>query len=245
MSAGAQPSSSKRYTPIANYVLVHGAYQGGWIWKPVAARLRAAGHTVHAPTLDGCAERHAQVRRGITLETHAQELAQVLFYEDLEQVVFVGTSLGGMVMCRAAELVRERISRLVFVDALALLSGERLTDIIGTRRPGAYEETDVTIGRTKTHAETQLFIDLDAATRRWAVERYTPHPIAVHEDPVELATFWTLPWSATVIRCRRSKNPPESHQRRTAARLNAVWHELDAGHYPMLSHPAELTDLLA
>ena len=51
---------------MATYVLIHGAYQGGWIWKRVAERLRAAGHTVHAPTLDGCAERHDGVRAGIT-----------------------------------------------------------------------------------------------------------------------------------------------------------------------------------
>ena len=87
---------------MASYVLVHGAYQGGWIWKPVAARLRAAGHDVHAPTLDGCAERHHQVRPGITNTTHGQEVAQLLFYEDLRDVVLVGTSAGGMVICKAA-----------------------------------------------------------------------------------------------------------------------------------------------
>jgi hypothetical protein len=75
---------------MATYVLVHGAYQGGWIWKLVAARLRAAGHTVHAPTLDGCAERHDAVRAGITNTTHGKEIAQLLFFEDLEQVVLVG-----------------------------------------------------------------------------------------------------------------------------------------------------------
>jgi pimeloyl-ACP methyl ester carboxylesterase len=61
---------------------------------------------------------------------------------------------------------------------------------------------------------------------------------------MELQSFWEQPWAATVIYCRRSVNPPESHQRRTAERLRASWHELDAGHYPMLSHPAELTALL-
>src|SRR5215470_6538508 len=58
---------------MATYVLVHGAYQGGWIWKPVVDRLRAAGHQVYAPTLDGCGERHHLIRPGITVATHAQE----------------------------------------------------------------------------------------------------------------------------------------------------------------------------
>ena len=98
---------------MATYVLIHGAYQGGWIWKPVATRLRAAGHTVYAPTLDGCGERKHTVRAGITVTTHAQEVAQFLHYEDLKDVILAGTSSGGMVIVKAAELARERIARLV------------------------------------------------------------------------------------------------------------------------------------
>ena len=120
---------------MATYVLVHGAYQGGWIWKPVAERLRAAGHRVIAPTLDGCGHRHDQVRPGITVATHGQEIAKLLFYEDLDRVMLVGTSSGGMVICKAAELARERIGRLFFVDALALMSGERVGDIVKRAAP--------------------------------------------------------------------------------------------------------------
>src|SRR5499426_4237493 len=109
---------------MATYVLVHGAYQGGWIWKPVAQRLRAVGHEVYAPTLEGCGERHDQIRAGITVGTHAREVAQLLFYEDLTDVILVGTSAGGMVMEKTAEMARDRIARLAFVDALALMPGE-------------------------------------------------------------------------------------------------------------------------
>ena len=61
------------------YLLIHGAYQGGWIWRDVAALLRAGGHRVLTPTLDGCAERQHQLRAGITTETQAEELAALLF----------------------------------------------------------------------------------------------------------------------------------------------------------------------
>src|SRR5438045_9706292 len=110
---------------MATYVLVHGSYQGGWIWQPVARRLRAAGHEVYAPTLDGCAERKGQVRPGITTETQADEVAQLLFYEDLRDVVLVGTSSGGMVACRVAELMRDRVGRLARGAGLAVFAGER------------------------------------------------------------------------------------------------------------------------
>ena len=227
---------------MATYVLVHGAYQGGWIWKPVATRLRAAGHLVYAPSLDGCGDRHHLIRPGITIGTHAREIAQLLFYEDLRDVVLVGTSAGGMVISKAAELARERLERLVFVDALALLPGERVEDIVSRR--GARETTAVATGPTRADAEERLFSDLDADTRAWALARYTLHPIAAAEGPMEPTTFWDQAWPATVIRCRRAVNPPEAHQRRTADRLKAAWHELDTGHYPMLSQPDELTRLL-
>lgn len=227
---------------MATYVLIHGAYQGGWIWSPVAARLRAAGHRVLAPTLDGCAERQHLVRPGITVGTHAQEVARLLFYEDLTDVVLAGTSSGGMVIVKAAELARERIGRLVFVDALALLPGERVDDIVKRATPN--ETTEVTTGPTRADAESRLFRDLDPATRVWALARITPHPIAALNAPMEPTTFWEQPWSATVIRCRQAANPPEAHQRRTADRLKAAWHEMDTGHYPMLSEPEALTRLL-
>jgi pimeloyl-ACP methyl ester carboxylesterase len=227
---------------MATYVLVHGAYQGGWIWKPVATRLRAAGHLVYAPSLDGCADRHHLIRPGITIDTHAREIAQLLFYDDLRDVVLVGTSAGGMVIEKTAELARERLARLVFVDALALLPGERVGDIV--TRVGPRETTAVATGPTRADAEKRLFSDLDADTRAWALARYTLHPIAAAEGPMEPTSFWDQAWTATVIRCRRSVNPPEAHQRRTADRLKAGWHELDTGHYPMLSQPDELTRLL-
>ena len=227
---------------MATYVLVHGAYQGGWIWKLVAERLRAAGHLALAPTLDGCAERAHGVRAGITVGTHAREIAQMLFYEDLRDVVLVGTSAGGMVVQKAAEAARERIARLVFVDALVLMPGERVDEIV--KRAAPNEVTALTTGPTKADAESRLFRDLDPALRAWALARVTPHPITALEAPMEPTRFWEQPWPATVIRCRRAANPPEHHQRRTAERLKAAWHELDTGHYPMLSEPAALARLI-
>jgi len=227
---------------MATYVLVHGAYQGGWIWKLVAERLRAAGHLALAPTLDGCAERAHGVRAGITVGTHAREIAQMLFYEDLRDVVLVGTSAGGMVVQKAAEAARERIARLVFVDALVLMPGERVDEIV--KRAAPNEVTALTTGPTKADAESRLFRDLDPALRAWALARVTPHPITALEAPMEPTRFWEQPWPATVIRCRRAANPPEHHQRRPAERLKAAWHELDTGHYPMLSEPEALPRLL-
>src|SRR5580704_17378682 len=228
---------------MATFVLVHGSYQGGWIWKPVATRLRAAGHEVYAPTLDGCGERASQVRPGITTETQAAEVAQLLFYEDLNDVVLVGTSSGGMVVCRVAELIPDRIGRLVFVDALALLNGEKIGDIV-TRSSAVAVPGGLTRGPSREDAATRLFADLEAPVRAHALERYTAHPSGIYEQGVELDKFWSMPWQASVIWCKRAQNPGEAHQRRCAEKLQGSFAELDTGHYPMLSMPQELTAML-
>jgi pimeloyl-ACP methyl ester carboxylesterase len=225
---------------MACFVLIHGSYQGGWIWHRVASRLRAAGHQVHAPTMAGCAERRHQLVPGIDTSTFVDEVADLLFYHDLRDVVLVGTSLGGMVVCGGAERMRHRIGRLVLVDALALFNGERSRDIV--RR--AATPTGLAWAPAREEAERGLFADLDPETRAWVLDRYTPHPLGTSEVPVRLTDFWDLSWDAAVIWCRQAANPGEAHQRRAADRLGARWHAPDAGHYPMLSMPDELTRLL-
>lgn len=226
---------------MSTILLIHGAYQGGWIWRRTAGALRALGHEVLTPSLDGCGERRHQLRAGISNESQAHELAELLEFEDLHDVVLVATSSGGMVLCRVAELARARISRLVFVDALALFDGERLGDIVTRRNPVT---TELGTGPSFEDARDRLFAELDTHTRDWALARYTPHPVAALEQPVRLQSFWEQPWNARVIWCRGSQNPPRAHQQRACDRLHADWRELDTGHYPMLQSPDALAALI-
>ena len=227
---------------MTDFVLIHGAYQGGWIWKLVSERLRAKGHNVLAPTLDGCGERAAQLRAGITTETHGEEIAKLLYFHDLENVVLVGTSSGGMVMACAAEQARDRVARLVFADALALFNGERILDIV--KRPTTAIDTPLARGPTREDAAGRLFASLDPATRDWAADRVTLHPAAVYNEPVKLDRFWDQAWDADVLYCSRAPNPGEAHIRRAADKLEARWHVIDTGHYPMLSTPDDLVQII-
>jgi len=227
---------------LTTFMLIHGAYQGGWIWKPVTARLRAAGHVAFNPSLDGCGERAYQLRPGITTETQAQELADFLRCEDLRDVVVAGTSAGGMVMAALAERARDRIARLVFADALALRNGEKIRDIV--TRPAAVV-TEVGTGPKAEESYAKMVKDGVAPDlARWAAERFGLHPIGCFHDPVKLPSFWQQKWHADVVYCPHALNPGEAHQRRCAETLGARWHVIDTGHYPMLSAPDELVRVL-
>ena len=103
-------------------------------------------------------------------------MAQFLHYHDLTDIVLVGTSSGGMVMARLAELMPERIERLVFADALMLMDGEKIRDIV--TRPAAIN-TELALGPSPEDAETRLLAGLEPGLRSWAAERFTLHPTAV------------------------------------------------------------------
>jgi len=227
---------------MATFLLIHGSYQGGWIWKAVATRLRAAGHLVFAPSLDGCGERAPQCRPGITSETQARELADFLWSEDLHDVVLVGTSSGGIVLTKTAELARERIKRLMLVDALALMDGESTRDIVPeSHKP---QGQGIAAGPDRDERLARFLLDIEPNLAAWAADRSTLHPIGASNEPIRLEKFWTQDWDASVVFCRQAGKPGEAHQRRAAAALKARWHEMDTGHYPMLSMPDELTQLI-
>ena len=226
---------------MATYVLVHGSFGGGWTWRPVSEKLRAAGHVAYHPSLDGCAERSHALRAEITLDTQGGELAGLLFYEDLTDVILVGTSSGGMVVARAAELAPERIRRLVLIDALVPLSGETVATI-NSRPP--YDPTDLAYGLKPDQDREAAYPDLEPGLRAWAAARYTRQPRAPTDDVVDLREFWSRKWPVDVLRCSQSPRPGEAHQRRTAERLGTPYREIDAGHHVILSHVDEIATYL-
>ena len=116
---------------MAVYVLVHGAWHGGWMWGAVAQELRAAGHEVFTPTLTGSGERVHLASPAIGLDTHILDVLNVFHYENLCNVNLVGWSYGGMVTTGVAEQVPEKIHQLIYLDAFVPESGQSLADVLG------------------------------------------------------------------------------------------------------------------
>jgi pimeloyl-ACP methyl ester carboxylesterase len=106
------------------YVLVHGAWHGGWCWSKVAAILRSRGHSVFTPTQTGLGERSHLLSKSITLDVFVEDIANVLKWEDLKDVVLVGHSLGGSTISGVADRMRDRVRQLVYLDALMLENGQ-------------------------------------------------------------------------------------------------------------------------
>lgn len=114
----------------STYVLVHGAWGGGWAFKEVARQLSADGSTVYRPTLTGLGEKNHLARPDINLTTHINDIVNLILWEDLHDVVLVGHSYGGMVITGVADRVPDRIRRLVYVDALLPENGESFSDLL-------------------------------------------------------------------------------------------------------------------
>lgn len=115
---------------MANFVLVHGAWHGGWCYRETAAALRAAGHTVFTPTHTGVGERFHQSAENITLETHIRDVCGCIEWEELSDVILVGHSYGGMVITGVADRLSDRIRSLVYLDAFVAEHGDSLIGLL-------------------------------------------------------------------------------------------------------------------
>jgi pimeloyl-ACP methyl ester carboxylesterase len=234
--------------PKKTFVLVHGGGHGGWCWGRVAPLLRAAGHEVHTPTLTGLGERSHLLSPEVSLETHVADVANVLAYEDLTDVVLVGHSYGGLVITGVADRAPERVGHLVSLDAAIPRDGECLADSSpGVRR---FAEADmrlvdgVFLVLWPGPIAKALYGVVDPADLAWMEPRLTPHPYRTFTDPLVLrneAAVAAIP--RTIINCpgTLAVRPPETLDRWFAA--ERVW-ALDTGHDTMITAPAATAELL-
>jgi pimeloyl-ACP methyl ester carboxylesterase len=130
-SASPQPAAAGKKP---TYVIVHGAWGGGWDWKHVDELLTADGNTVYRPTLTGLGEHFNLASTNIDLSTHIQDVVNVILWENLHDVVLMGHSYGGMVITGVADRVPDRIKHVVYLDALLPENGESVDAIISPKR---------------------------------------------------------------------------------------------------------------
>src|SRR6266852_8227061 len=175
---------------MPTYVLVHGAWHGGWCWSKVKRALEAADGNVYTPTLTGLGERAHLASPDIGLETHIEDVLQLLEYETLTDVVLVGHSYAGIVVTAVADRIPQKLSRLVYLDAVVPRSGQCLFDCAGPEFRTRIEEQVRTQGegwRIPVASGERLGLTRDEDIN-WAVPKLVPHPYRTFHEPVHLAT---------------------------------------------------------
>lgn len=218
------------------FVLVHGAWHGGWCWRRVAPLLRAAGHEVHAPTLTGLGDRAHLAHRKIDLETHIADVVGVLEMEDLANVVLVGHSYAGMVIAGAADRAPARIGRLVYIDAFVPAHGQCVLDFWSAEGRADLEARAAASGfipptPLPTYGVTR---PEDLA---WAEPRIRPHPFGTWTQPLLLKNGETRVPRA-YIRCTDPARPVfDQFSRRLRADPAWAYREIASGHDCMIADP--------
>jgi len=230
---------------MATFVLVHASFKGGWCWKQVARLLRAQGHEVYTPTLTGLGERSHLTDREINLELHVQDIVNVLFYEDLKEVVLVGHSYAGMVITEVAGRVPERLAGLVYLDAYLPTAGQTEYDLWPDSEKQIIKTELARGGKTRVPPPVELLGITDQTLREWISPRMVAQPIATYTQPVTKGDVWKCQVPSAYILCTEGPLAPFMRVFAEAARM-AGWpvRELVVGHDAMISAPATLADAL-
>src|SRR5438067_13906120 len=112
------------------FLVCHGAWSAGWAWKKMHPLMAAAGHRLFTPSYTGLGERAHLANPSIDLESHIQDMLNVIQYEDLRDVVQIGHSYGGMVATGVADRVRDKVTQLIYIDAFVPQDGQSLLDFL-------------------------------------------------------------------------------------------------------------------
>ena len=228
------------------FILVHGSFSGGWVWRFLAPLLRAAGHEVHAPTLTGLgANSHLSQMTRISLGTHIQDVTNTLYYEDLSDVVLVGHSYAGMIITGVAAKSPKRLAHLVYFDAYLPREGESERDLWPADQLAKYR-ADIAAGIGFREPLAPSFLGItDPKMAEWVRERLTPHPLSTYEDPPPSGTTEGASIPRTYIHCILGPialwmQPFADRSRRSGWNV----YTLAAGHCAQLTHPKELAEIL-
>lgn len=241
------PTATPGHAKLSTYVLVHGAWHGGWCWNAVAQVLRSHGHRVFTPTLSGLGERSNLLSPQIDLRVFTQDVVDVLEQHDLSDVILVGHSFGGIPLAGAADRVPQRLRQLVFLDAVVLSNGQtafsRLApEIVAARRQQALETSN---GLTIPVPPASAFGVFEADQVALLERHCTAHPLKTFDDPMVLTGPVGGAIPKVYIQCVDPVYAPlQSSRDFVKAQKDWAWDEIATGHDAMVSAPEALAEKL-
>ena len=227
---------------MTTFVLVHGAWGGAHTFRKVRPLLSAHGHEVFTPALTGIGERSHLASPQVNLTTHIQDVVNVVWYEDLSDLVLLGFSYGGFVVTGTVAHLADRVRHMVYLDAFVPADGETLVGLTGQQGGPV-----LGLGQQWLAPPPVRSYD-DPAEEAFAVVRRTPHPVGCFTEPVRLPRpLEDYPFGRTYIKA--TAEPPGSSPFWTAARRAQsspawVYKEIATDHLIPLNRPSELAELL-
>lgn len=239
-----QPAQAQSASRKRTFVLVHGAWHGGWCWKQVSQELAQEGHTVYAPSLTGLADRSHLMREGIGLQTHIADIVNLIKWDDLNDVVLVGHSYAGMVITGVAGELKNQISSIIYLDALIPAQGQGAADLTTAGVKAALQRT-MSEGKISLPAPPATAFKLLAQNEALVTAKVTAQPIATLLDPSPADIRKIDIAKKTFVRLQKYPHGKLDEYVAEIKQLTS-WNfvPLDVGHDMMVDHPAQLAKLL-
>jgi pimeloyl-ACP methyl ester carboxylesterase len=228
----------------ATFVLVHGAWHGGWCYARVAELLRARGYRVFTPTMTGLGERVHLASADITLSTHVTDIVNVLKFEDLHDVVLCGHSYGGLVISGVVEAVPERIAALVYLDAFVPENGQSLHDLVPESNRARQSEGAAANGGFIPPIPAAHF-GVNERDRAYVDAQCVPQPLETMRERLVLTGARERVAHKTYLRAGEYRSTPfEAARERFTGAPGWVVEVIPSGHDAMLDAPQELAAAL-
>ena len=239
LAAQAQAQASPK-----TFVLVHGAWHGGWCWRRVADQLERKGHKVFTPTMTGLGERSHLLDPKINLATHFTDILNVIKWEGLSDIVLVGHSYGGVIISGVAEQAHDKIASIVFLDAFVPENGDSLAEKASQPVREAITAL-IQKGETAMKPVPAAVFRVNEKDRAWVDAMCTLHPLATLTDKSVITGGRDKIAKRAYVRAKGYPSVPfDAAQEKLKATAGWRVYEMPCGHDAMVDMPDRLTEIL-
>lgn len=248
-----QPTAQRKPTSI---ILIHGAWHGGWCWKYVIAELRKQQPNlpIYAPSLLGLGDRQSALTPELGLKDQIDDIGALIVDNDLQNITLMGHSFGGMIITGLAERFKNKIAKIIYLDAVVpdngqsmAVSGQKLTHDQKEKREAGLRSLAKDGVAMRALPPEAFGVPKTHSLYDWVAENLTPHPLKTCLDPISLLNGGSVGLNRTYIRCTDpALDQPGILAAAKIAASDKGWQytELDTGHDAMVTAPAELARIL-
>lgn len=233
---------------MASFILVHGAWQGGWCWEMLATRLRKKGHHVSTPDLPGHGA-NAYPLSEVTYDLYYKSLEQALM-QSKEPVVLVAHSMSGLMAAPLLDRYPEKISHLYLIAALVAQEGESLFDIVTQGGPSVIPDILIEHPENNTQSldlqkiKQAFYHECSSEMADWAIARLQPQPIAPFATPIHWKDSGSTITKRTYIFCEKDRDVHPQTQLNVIKGYPCKVQSMNTCHFPFLSAPDELVEII-